>query len=455
MQLLPSSRGRSLWGAAFAACVWLSAAAVHAHPVPAQPPDFGMPECITVVDKRTTDSVALDYFVGFDDVMEEPDHIPVPDQKTHQFFAFRGQLSGEDPQYFYWPFDPSLPARIEMPLWINQADLGACEALNTPMIAPQFSPEIIGTDTLTERPEFSEQWLNVREMRVPITERQALLGLRWPLADVPTGVYQIAGYIYSPPFNAWERRPGVIKVIDGERDVPALTVDSIDAMLFGGQGRKVSGCVDAPSGSELRAYYRTTETEGADWQMWASQPLDDTGMFELCYHSPSAGFSGILEMRIVVASPQGEESAAYAPDRLVVVSSPAKCSESAKLCCDDTQPEAPEVAASAPSVDMVDAGHMATADAADAMPTLTQAVATTAQPAADAPMTTTATAEKAGGGCSVSTARSGRANGWGALMLLAMAALRAAWRIFRPRSVASRSAARRRTLVSRRGSSTL
>jgi hypothetical protein len=401
--MLPSCRTlrSGLFGAA-----WLTASGVHAHPVPALAPDFGSPECITVVDKRTTPTMPLDYFVGFDDVAEEPDHIPVPDQKTHQFFAFRGQLSGSDPEYFFSPFDPALQPKAHMPVWIDQTDLTACAAQNTPMIAPDFSPEKIGTETLSERPDLANQWLNVAQMRVPITERQALLGLRWPLTDVPAGVYQVAGYVYSPPYNAWEARPGVIKVIDGTRDVPAVTVSSIDAMLFAGQGRKVTGCVNASSGSELHAYYRAADTPGAAWEMWASQPIDDTGMFELCYRSPSPGYAGIVEMQIVAVSPEGDQTAAYPPDQLVLVSSPANCTPSAKLCCDSVAAAAGAGAAGSGAA----TGMLAQATGA-------------AGSAGSAAMTTQplAARQTASSGCSVS-ARNTPADLWCALMLLLLAA---------------------------------
>lgn len=385
-------------------CVSLVASGVYAHPVPALPPDFGTPECITVVDKRTSESVPLDYFVGYDDVMEEPDHIPVPDQKTHQFFAFRGQVTGQDPSYHYWPFDPAMTPHVEMPVWINQADLLACDAKNTPEIAPQFSSAIIGTNTLTDRPELANQWLDVRQMRVPITERQALLGLQWPLASVPAGVYQIVGYIYSPPFNAWEARPGVIKVVDGTRDVPALTVGSVDAMVFEGQGRKISGCVNAPAGTELRAFYRTTQTPDDPWEMWATQPVDDTGKYELCYRSPKPGFSGILEIQIVAVSPEGEQTAAYAPDNLVLVPRAASCTESAKLCCD--------ASAAQPS-----AAGMGAAGTG----TLTQAAMMPTQPASAGQAAPASMPQMQSSGCNIGGISVG-ADLRGALLMLLMAA---------------------------------
>ena len=420
---MPLSR-KALFGCSAFASAWLVASGVCAHPVPALPPEFVTPECITVVDKRTTEAVPLDYLVGYDDVMEEPDHIPVPDQKTHQFFAFRGQLTGQDPSYHYWPFDPTMTPQIQMPVWINQADLLACDAKNTAEIAPQFSSMIIGMDTLTDRPEFAGQWLDVRQMRVPITERQALLGLSWPLADVPAGVYQVVGYIYSPPFNAWEARPGVIKVVDGTRDLPAVTVSSVDAMLFEGQGRKISGCVNAQAGTELRAFYRTTVSPDAPWEMWASQPVDDTGKYELCFRSPRPGFSGILQMQILAVSPDGEQTAAYAPDNLVVVPSKANCTESAKLCCDASAMQPLAAGSGAAGTDVAGSGAAGTGAAGDAAlsgmgeagtGTLTQAVGTPTQVTSSAPN------EAASSGCSCAVKSAGADLG-GACLVLLMAA---------------------------------
>lgn len=419
-----NSKTRCAAGALIAAAT-LTAAGVQAHPVPALSPDFGAPECITVVDKRTTPSIAIDYINGFDDVAEEPDHIPVPEQKTHQFFAFRGQVSGSDPEYFYWPFDPMLAARARMPVWIDQGDLQECAAKNTPMIAPDFSPEKIGGETLSDRPDMMNQWVNVREMRVPITERQALLGLMWPLADVAAGVYQVVGYIYSPPYNAWEARPGVIKVIDGTRDVPAITVNSVDAMLFEGQGRKVTGCVDAPAGTEIKAYFRDTATPGAAWTMWGSQPSDDTGKFELCYRSPMPGYSGIVEVQVVAVSPQGETTAAYAPDQLVIVPSSANCTPSAKFCCDSAAAGAAGAAASSVSMNAASTGTIvqgatmtgSAGSAGSAMPPQPNGATAGAPAIMETPKAPSS-------GCSVNTrgAKPENADVWCALLLLLTAA---------------------------------
>lgn len=394
-----------------------TAASAHAHPVPALAPDFGAPECITVVDKRSEPQISLDYLVGYDDVMEEPDHIPVADQKTHQFFAFRGQLTASDPVYTYAPFDPALEPDIALPMWINQTDLQACAAKNTPMIAPQFTPEGIGANTLSERPDMMGQWLNVREMRVPITERQGMLGLRWMLADVPPGVYQAAAYIYSPPFNAWEPRPGVIKVVDGTRDVPAVTMSSVDASLFEGQGRKVGGCVNAPPGTQLQAYARATETPNAPWEMWDSKPADDTGRFEFCYRSPKPGFSGIMELRVVAVSPEGDMTAAYAPDQIVLIPTASTCTPSAKLCCDIAAAGGADTGAAATSVDPG-------ASAPPPVGTLAQPTMTAAAGAGAAgapaqtmePAMTRAPAADSGGGCSVG---GGADSGWPLLLLMA------------------------------------
>lgn len=328
------------------ALAWGAARTAHAHPGPAETPEFGPPECITVVDTRQTQVYPIQYFLGFDDTAPEPDHISLADAKTHQFYALRGQLYANDPDYVMYPFEPALPVPVQMPLWIDQDDLTRSEQANTPMIAPDFSAAAIGGDTLQQRMDMTGQWQLVTQTRVPITVGQSRAGARWDLRTVQPGVYQIVAYVFSPPYNAWEPRPGVIKIRDGVHDVPAVTVDPVDASLFAGQGRKITGCVNAPSGSQLRAWYRSADEPAAPWQIWATEPLEDGAQrFELCYRNPLPGKSGIFHMRVSALSPGGEESAAYALDQLTLLAKQAPCVESAKLCCDAAQPAPPMAAA--------------------------------------------------------------------------------------------------------------
>ncbi|HTU62584.1 MAG TPA: hypothetical protein VMF89_29185, partial [Polyangiales bacterium] len=158
--------------------------------------------------------------------------------------------------------------------------------------------------------------------------------------------------------------------------------------------------------------YRPTDTKDAPWQMWASRPIDETGKYELCYRSPQAGFAGILQMQIIAVGPDGEQTAAYAPDNLVVVPSMASCTESAKLCCDPNAAQPPAAgAAAAGAAGAAAAGSAATSDmGAAGTGSLTQAATMPTQAAAPA-----------SSGCSCA-ARSAGADLCGAGIMLLMAA---------------------------------
>jgi hypothetical protein len=316
----------------------ISPSVAAAHFGPAEPPDFGMPQCITVVDLRTSRELMLPYDLGYDDTEPEFGHIMISDSKTHQFFAFRGAVVPALPRYYYWSFTPG--ARTNLPLWLDSDDLQRADAANDPSIAPDFRAVDIGNNLLVARTDVAGQWLEVSQ-KVPITIEQAMKGTRWDLTGVSPGIYQIISYTFSPPFNAWEPRPGVIKIIDGSADAPALTVDSIDGMLYAGQGRRITGCVDAPPGSTLSAWYSTESESEPEWREWRKDVPVDNGQLDLCFSSPDPQLSGLIRLRIGVKTPQGLETHAHSPDVLVLVSTPSACSPGDSDCCQPPPAQAP------------------------------------------------------------------------------------------------------------------
>lgn len=323
----------------------LPALHARAHFGPAEPPDFGTPQCIVVVDRRTTSRVDVTYELGFDDTEPELGHIWLADSKTHQFFAFRGAVVPALPRYEFWPFAGTDSALL--PLWIDRDDLQRADAANDPSIAPDFSAAMIGDDLLAARADVANQWLAISEAprRVPITLEQAAKGVTWDVSEVPTGVYQLVSYTFSPPFNAWEPRPGVIKVIDGRADPPAVTIDSVDSVLYAGQGRRVTGCVDAPAGSKLSVWYSAEVEAPHVWQPWLSGVPLTAATIDLCFGSRDPNLSGMLRLRIGVKSPAGLETFAYSRDAVVLVATPASCTPSETQCCEPTPQPAPAPAA--------------------------------------------------------------------------------------------------------------
>jgi hypothetical protein len=306
-----------------------------AHFGPAEPPDFGAPECIVVVDLRRTKEVVLPYEIGFDDTEPELGHIIIEGSKTHQFFAWRGTVLQSLPRYEYRPYAGS-DVRL-LPLWLNLDDLTRADAANDPSVNPDFHASNIGTNVLQMRDDIAGQWLEVSTMpaRVPITIEQGMKGVRWDLTGVQPGVYQLVSYTFSPPFNAWEPRPGIIKVIDGATDTPAVTLDSIDGMSYAGQGWRVTGCVDAPAGSTVSGWYRVeaageVESE-ASWKPWLKDEPLRQGKLDLCFNPEQAG---LLHVRVAVHGPDGRATYAYTPDALVRVDTPMKCLPGDAHCCE-------------------------------------------------------------------------------------------------------------------------
>ncbi len=373
-----------------------------AHPSPAEPPEFGTTECITVVDKAVMPRLYLPYGIAFDDAEPEADHITLPDSKTHQFFAFRGSVVVLLPEYEFWP--ATAGEHSILPLWITTDDLQRADAANGPMIAPDFRGADIGQDVLHARPELAGLWLEVSTApaRRPITVDQAMIGVDWDLSTVPAGVYQIVSYTFSPPYNAWEPRPGLIKVVDGAEDPPALMVESIDDVLFAGQGRRVTGCLDAPAGSTLSASYRL---EGAsEWLPWVREMPVSTGPLDMCFVNPDPSISGMVRLRVAVRAPDGREMFAFSPDVLVQVSTPGTCTASTSRCCEATRMPEPPLAA---GPEMPAAGPEVPAAGREMPP-----MAAGPEPAAPVPAATASD-----GGCSAGRARAASPLAYMALLI--------------------------------------
>jgi hypothetical protein len=261
------------------------------------------------------------------------------------------------PRYELRPHTPLISAPLQLPLWLDLDDLTRAEAANAPTIAPNFHAADFVEDVLSERLDLESYWrpIGLAGMRVPITMDQAMLGVTWDLRDVPAGLYQVVGYVFSPPYNAWEPRPGWIKIIDDMGELPAVTVESIDASLFDGQGRRVAGCVDAVPGSTLSAWFSLEDAaEGPRWQPFAQGVPVERDRFELCLHKPADGSAGIARVRVAITAPDGNATVAHAPDRLVLIGTPAPCTPSDDVCCE--APPAPAQPAMQPAMKPVAAG---------------------------------------------------------------------------------------------------
>jgi hypothetical protein len=334
-----SARRAAVMLFAFAALAPTRAAA---HPAPATPPTFAPGACITVVDTREQQALQLAYDVAVDDDIFAEGEIQLPDAKTHQFFSFAG-LVAKNPSadgYQLFPFDAAIDQPLALPLWLDQSDVNRAAAAVRPVDMLDFTAsQVQPGDVLALRSDLASHVRAITSSteRVPITKRQAEKGVHWDLRALLPGLYSVVGYVFSPAYNDWAARAGIIKVVDGKSAVPAAVIEPIDKTVFAGQGRRVRGCVDAPVGSTLSAWVRAEDQPNAAWEAWLAQkPLAEIGKdgsFELCFSNQAPGRSGVLRVRIEVTAPDGQRSAAYSSDTLLAVPTPAACTASEDTCC--------------------------------------------------------------------------------------------------------------------------
>ena len=316
-----------------------------AHPEAAESPEWQEADCIEVVDLESTDELLLPYGVPFDDTEYEVGDIVLDDAKTHQFFAFRGALAPYLLGSQLFPFDRPIDETLIVPEWLDDDDVARAADASDEKDSTFFTKDQVGPqEKLQARDDLQPYWLTITEKsaRVPIVAAQAAMGLRWNLSGVLPGVYQVAGYVYSPPYNAWAPRSGVIVLVAGaQTPPPAVTVDPIDGFLFAGQGRRVRGCAKAGAGARIETYYRNEDTGGGSWQRFAADvPIED-GRFELCWTSPDPDLSGVVRVRVDVVAEDGKRAYGYSPDTMVVVGTGAACTESTSTCCAKAMPEPP------------------------------------------------------------------------------------------------------------------
>jgi DNA-directed RNA polymerase subunit omega len=308
-----------------------------AHESPAEPPLFARGSaCIERVDKREIEAVQITYQVAFDDTQLVVGDIDVPDAKTHQFFAFAGSLVASGFDYTFHPHDIDIqPVRV--PVWITVDDVKRAAQASGSVDATGFSASDVPAGAVLDAvPELDARYVRVTEddARVPITLAQAGKGVSWALSGVPAGVYTLAGYTFSPPYNAWTARTTKVKVLDAATDVPAMHVEPLRASLFATQGLRVRGCLDVPEGSELRGDFAVDERPEAGWVPWLPARPASTGELELCFHNPRPELTGSLRVRFALRGPDGATFFYYAPDPITALPGGSACSEAGNVCCD-------------------------------------------------------------------------------------------------------------------------
>lgn len=300
--------------------------------------------CVQIVDKQQTNVLHVPYNVAFDDVALMMGDIALPDAKTHQFFAFRGALLGNDLGHDLYAFAPPGQPPVQLPSWISNADVKrAAQATNT-LDGTAFSEKDIPEGkVLDANPQLKDAYLRVSadDARVPITLAQAQKGIDWPLADVALGLYTFAGYIFSPPYNGWAPRAQLIEVVDGSEPGPGATLESVEGGLFPYQGRTLRGCIAAPEGSHVSGAFSVLERPEHGWIEWlASEPIRADAL-ALCFRSPRPELTGSVQLRIDVTTPDGTTRSFYAPDTITALPGSGVCTPSDSVCCPPGSPVDP------------------------------------------------------------------------------------------------------------------
>jgi hypothetical protein len=317
----------------FARCMQASTAAAHA--APAYPPEWEPGPCVTVVDKDVQPIVRFGYRVPIDDTQLTVGDIALPDALTHQFFAFNGSVSFEGFMPELRTFDAAEPNAVVLPLWISRRDVERAQmSSDTDMLGYDLST--VGAQNVLETEDAMRgRWLRITgdDHRVPITSDQSLSGLQWDTSAVDPGLYTVAGYIFSPPYNGWEIRSGLVAIVDRDRHTPAAVLSRVQESLFAGQGRKVRTCLYAPEGTRMRASMMFQENVDAGWTAWGEEMPVESGTLEQCFHPP-AGMTGTIRLRVELIAPDGSELAFYSPDTMSVIAGSLPCTESDSICCE-------------------------------------------------------------------------------------------------------------------------
>ena len=324
---LPMTRARSLRFDARAASILLalllapSAARAANGLRPRTPAIFTDVPCLQTVSKGEV--LHIEYSVAFDDTELTADELP--DSRRQQFLAFSKQR-----------FD------FAFPLFVSQADFDRAEANGD--ITREFGPEDV-LETSTEWP--AATWLRITpdDPRVPITAAQAAMGVDWDTSDVSPGTWLVAGYTWEPENNLWSPRFGAVRVEDpGDPDAagPTVFLPRADGLVADrSEPLVVSGCVQAPAGSTLTAYWGTIEgVDEPEWVPFLEDEPVESGELSLEFLAPAAAGSTV-KLRLEITDSAGRGYVAYTPTTIAVVgTSPADGGGGEDCACTSDRPGA-------------------------------------------------------------------------------------------------------------------
>lgn len=295
-----------------------------------------------VLDLDQTRTYELRYDVIADDTAADPDLLPLPDTKSHEFFAVAGRVmpsatgssvvSSSDPEGI----------RVPLPSWHSEQDLTRARAVADDH--PQALEILEGAgQPLLASPELSSLFFAFSENagRVPITQAQSRRGALWDLSGAEPGTYQIVAHTFSPPYNAWTPRPGLVRLTRGGRGPAGLWLANSSTRLFASHGNRIRGCASAPQGSRLSIGIRAEHAPDSDFEdVLTNVELDAMGRFESCVSYPEA--DAMWATRATLETPDGDRVFGFMEGPVTTFAAGAGCEPTSTRCCPYQAQDAPQ-----------------------------------------------------------------------------------------------------------------
>jgi len=266
--------------------------------------------CGTLHDRSQGASLHLPYVIPFEDTNVTTDE--VADSRTHQFFAFCRP---------HHPADP-------LPVWISPNDVDAAAAVGLVPAGSVPPEDVLDTSSSWDGCFFR---INADDERRPITCEMADAGVDWDTSGLQAGVYSLEGFTHEPPMGLWVRRPGFVKVHDGDPDDvgPAAAITTGELVPYRNDTVMIEGCVDAMEDSTFTVYWAI---DGGGEIEWVEELVDlpvtgDVLSFE--FDPPDALISQTGMLRVDVSDPMGRSYTAYMTSTIQVIDldNPMTCAE--------------------------------------------------------------------------------------------------------------------------------
>ena len=275
-------------------------------------PAFWGDACIVTVDRSVDPVAQLGIAIPYEDASLTADELP--DSRRFQFFALCEDHS----------------VQKELPNWVTMDD--AQRSVDAGIVGDlPDAQEVLAT---------ADAWqmvghdgaagscivpINDADNRMPITCEDTADGIVWDTTGVPAGAYVIRSYTFEPDKNLWARRPGLVRIVDGDDDPgPAVTIGAPrrKATTYEEPGFIVTGCVAGMPGTTVELQFAeaaaVAEGDDAAWQT-AANPVPDDGTFEALFVPPEELVYKAVYLRVIATDPEGRTWIAHSDHEIVIL----------------------------------------------------------------------------------------------------------------------------------------